>query len=641
VGIQDDDVRKVRDATDMVGVVSQYVQLKRVGRRETGLCPFHPEKSPSFSVNPEEGLYYCFGCGAKGDAITFVREIEGLDFVQAVEWLAKRANVTLTYTDANEGAERKQRSRLVDAVRKAVEWYHQRLLTGADAGPARSYLRSRGLDGDLVRKYQIGWAPDEWDALAKALKLPNKILEDSGLGFMNRRKRQQDSFRDRVLFPIFDVQGDPLGFGGRIMPGGDGPKYKNSSDGPLYAKSRVLYGLNWAKAPIVEANEVVVCEGYTDVIGLAQAGVPRGVATCGTALTEEHIRLMKRFASRVVLAFDADAAGQNAAERFYAWEKKYEVDVAVAALPAGVDPADLARKDPEALKTAIEQAVPFLGFRVKRALSAGDLSTPEGRARTAEAALAVIREHPNPLVRDQYVIEVADQTRVDHDTLAAALRRPAGKGEVKAAASGFTARPRRGVAAVEHKSEMEALRLLAHQRDTAVPELHEVLFRSERARAAFVALLAEGSVRAAIDAADPGAAELLSQIAVEEPDPETDVIDVVSQLLSLRVNEVFAELEAEVRSLGAADEGWAQLAEERTWLANERIRLRSRETDKAEREELVRFLDERSVRPEPVAEPPSPSDEVEEMVVEEMVVEDIPPPTDEDWQPEGPDEEPA
>lgn len=606
MGIQDDDIRRVREASDITAVVSQHTSLKRVGRRETGLCPFHSEKSPSFSVNPEEGLYYCFGCGAKGDVITFVREMEGLDFVEAVESLAKRAGITLTYTNANESADRQRRRTLVEAVRKAVDWYHDRLLTGPDAGQARAYLRSRGFDGELVRKYQIGWAPDAWDELAKALKLNDKVLTDSGLGFVNRRQRQQDAFRGRVLFPIFDVQGDPVGFGGRIMPGGEGPKYKNSSDGPLYAKSRVLYGLSWAKADVVAAGEVVVCEGYTDVIGLAQAGIPRGVATCGTALTEEHIRLMKRFAPRVVLAFDADAAGQNAAERFYEWEQKYEVDVAVAALPPGVDPGDLAQRDPEALKAAVEGAMPFLGFRVRRALTGGDLTTPEGRAKAAQQAIDVIREHPNPLVRDQYVVEVADRTHAEPDQVRAALARPAGRGGA-IPVTGPRPRARVGASDVERSAELEALRLLAHERQEAEPELHEVLFSSERTRAAYLALLQHEGVRDAIDAADPGAAELLAQVAVEEP--EATAVDVVTQLLLPAVHEALARLEAETRAQIAADGPWAQLAEEQRWLAEERQRLQKQITDQEERRELVAFLVERSAQqdlpsgPEAIDEP--------------------------------------
>ena len=396
--IVDEDVERVRLASDLVDVVSKHVALRKVGRRWTGLCPFHAERTPSFSVNGEDGLYYCFGCQARGDVISFVRQVEQLDFVGAVEWLAARSGITLRYTTAGEGRERQRRKRLVEAMAAAVEWYHDRLLSSADAATARSYLRSRGYDGEMVRQYNLGWAPDEWDALSRALKLPDDVLRDSGLGFLNRRNRQQDTFRGRVLFPIFDVQGDPVAFGGRVLPGGDGPKYKNSSDTPIYAKGRVLYGLDHAKSEIVKADEVIVCEGYTDVIGFDQVGLPRTVATCGTALTEDHLRSLRSFARRLVLAFDADAAGQAAADRVYEWERRFDLDVAVAKMPSGSDPADLARSDPEVLRTAVAEAVPLLGFRVARVLDAGRLSTPEGRTRAAEAALGVIREHPNDLV---------------------------------------------------------------------------------------------------------------------------------------------------------------------------------------------------------------------------------------------------
>jgi DNA primase len=421
MGIEDDDIARVRESSDIVAVVSEYTSLRRVGRRWVGLCPFHAEKSPSFSVNGEEGLYYCFGCHVKGDVITFVREKERVDFVAAVEKLAARAGVTLRYTDASQGENRRRRRALVEALEQAVSWYHERLLSAPDAAGARRYLRGRGLSGEEVRRYRLGWAPQGWDELARALDVPAQVFVDAGLGFRNRNGRLTDAFRNRVLFPIFDVAGDPVGFGGRIMPGEDGPKYKNTAESALYAKSKVLYGLNWAKGAIVQADEVIVCEGYTDVIGFAAAGVDRAVATCGTALTEEHVRVLTAYAHRIVLAFDADAAGQAAADRFYAWERQYAVDVAVAALPAGVDPADLARSDPEALQAAVSGALPFLGFRVERILSAPGPATPEARARMAEAAIDVIREHPNELVRDQYVMAVADRTRIDPDRLRADL----------------------------------------------------------------------------------------------------------------------------------------------------------------------------------------------------------------------------
>ncbi len=356
MGIVDDDIERVRDASPLADVVQQYVALRRVGRRATGLCPFHAEKTPSFSVNEEIGRYYCFGCGAKGDVFAFVQDLEHLDFAGAVEWLANRSGITLRYTTGGEGRDRQRRKRLVEAMAQAVEWYHQRLLTAADARPARDYLRARGIGGDVARQFRLGWAPDDWDTLVRESGLTDDLLRDAGLAFSNRRDRLQDAFRARVMFPIFNEVGEAVAFGGRVLPGSTDPaKYKNSPETAVYTKSKTLYGLALAKAEIVQTGQVVVCEGYTDVIGFHRAGIGRAVATCGTALTEDHVRLLKRYANNVVLAFDADAAGLAAAERFYEWERAYELSVSVAGLPAGVDPGELAGRAPEALVAAVDR----------------------------------------------------------------------------------------------------------------------------------------------------------------------------------------------------------------------------------------------------------------------------------------------
>ncbi len=225
MGIVDEDIVAVRAATDLVAVVTKYTQLRRSGTRWVGLCPFHTEKTPSFSVNQELGVYRCWGCGEKGDAISFVREKELLDFVGAVELLAGWAGIKLRYSDQDGGEGRKRRARLVKAVEQAVDWYHDRLLSAPDAAAARRYLRERGLTGEEVRAFRIGWAPESWDELVKALRLPNDIVKDAGLGYLNSGGRQTDVFRSRILFPIYDANGDAVGFGGRIMPGVDGRKY--------------------------------------------------------------------------------------------------------------------------------------------------------------------------------------------------------------------------------------------------------------------------------------------------------------------------------------------------------------------------------------------------------------------------------
>ena len=363
MGIVDEDIVRVRQATDIVALITEHTQLRKVGSRWTGLCPFHSEKSPSFSVNQAEGLYYCFGCRVSGDAITFLRELEGLDFVEAVERLAAKSGIALTYTDRAESATRQKRQRLLARVEEAVEFYHQRLKTSPDASAARSYLRGRGFDTDEVERYRIGWAPDGWDVLCKALRLDAETATATGLGFTNKAGRLQDFFRARVLFPIFDPEGHAVGFGGRIMPGEEGAKYKNSRESDLYHKSRLLYGLNWARQDAVRSGRVVICEGYPDVIGLRPSTTRRevrsfieAVATCGTSLTEEHLKLLSRYVDKVVLAFDADSAGQAAAERIYAWEKDFDLAVEVVRLPEGSDPDELSRTDPDALAAAVVAA---------------------------------------------------------------------------------------------------------------------------------------------------------------------------------------------------------------------------------------------------------------------------------------------
>lgn len=557
MGIVDEDIARVREASDIVAVVSEHVQLKRVGRRWAGLCPFHAEKSPSFSVNAEQGLYYCFGCGAKGDVITFVREIDHLDFAAAVERLASMAGMTLRYTDARDGENRKRRNVLVEAVAAAAAWYHERLVSSSDAAAARKYLRGRGFSGDEVRHYQLGWAPEGWDTLVRELGVGRDALVEAGLAFVNQRGRLTDSFRGRVLFPIFNPAGDPVAFGGRLLPGADGPKYKNSTGSPIYDKSRVLYGLNWAKGEIVTADEAIVCEGYTDVVGFATVGMGRAVATCGTALTEEHVRTLRSYAARVVLAFDADAAGQNAAARFHEWEQRYGLDVAVADLPAGTDPGDLARTDPDALRGAVERAVPFLTFRVERVLADRDLGTAEARARAAAAALAVVGEHPDPLVRDQYLMDLADRLRLPADQLRQRLAggpRPQA-GSQRSAPTGALSRP-------ADSPEFEALRLALGDPAAIAPALHEVLFVDPLCLDAYRRLAAaDWRARDLADAPEEVVA-LVQRLAAEQTASQPS--EVVERLVEAAGQRELGVLGAEARTAG--DERALEVAGLVAWL---------------------------------------------------------------------------
>ncbi len=584
LSFSDDDIARVRAATDFVAVVSEHLGLRRVGRRWIGLCPFHAERTPSFSVNAEEGLYYCFGCGAGGDSIRFVQEVDHLGFADALERLATKAGMVIESNDLAANQQRHRRSRLVEAMAKAVAWYHDRLLHAPDASAARSYLRSRGYDGDVVRRYRLGWAPDSWDSLVRELSVPDDVLTETGLGLRNSRDRQQDVFRARVLFPIFDPRGDPVAFGGRALDGGPPPKYRNSAETPLYAKSRVLYGLNWAKGDIVTAGEVVVCEGYTDVIGLAQVGVGRAVATCGTALTEEQFRALKNFARRVVLAYDADAAGQNAAERFFEWERRHEIDVAVADLPAGSDPGDLAQRDPERLRRAVAEARPFMAFRLDRALAASDLSIPEGRAKAAEAGAALIAVHPSALVRDQYLMTLADRVRIAPDRLRALADRSAT--EAARAPGSLPASPAVRVVRTSGP-EVEALRLAVH-RPEFMAILHPALFGDALVAEAYKCLATARNLHEALDTASHGVAELLRRLAVEESDGEE--IEVAGRLGELAATRCLSDLEAVMR--GAEDP--LDYAGEVGWLKLTMEQCREPATAEAATAALVRWVVARS-----------------------------------------------
>jgi len=533
MGILDEDVARVRDATDLVALASEHLALKRVGRNFVGLCPFHAEKTPSFNINPEMGRYTCFGCQASGDAITFVREVEHLDFVDAVERLASRAGITLRYDDKQVAKDRTRKQRLAEAVAAAISFYHELLLNGDEGKLARRYLRSRGFDGDAARQFQIGWSPDSWDQLSIHLqkqKFARDDIEGAGLAFVNKVNKLQDQFRARLMFPIYDSRGEAAGFGGRALSS-DGPKYKNSPETPIYQKSRLLYGLNWAKGEIVGRGEVVICEGYTDVMAFALAGAPNAVATCGTALADDHFQILKNLTRKVVLAYDSDAAGQGAAEKWYGWEQRYEMQIEVADLPAGRDPADVWQDDPQQLLQAVERASPFLQFRLDRVLAAADRSTLEGRARAAEAGAAIVAQHPSDLVRDQYVMKLAGDLDIDADRLrdtVARHRREQSTGGGQAAPARPQAdapQPTRANRVRVDRRELDVLLYAVHEPELVVDWLDARLFADPLARGAFEAIASTDTIHVAIAESDGQVHDLLERIAVEEPiasdEPET------------------------------------------------------------------------------------------------------------------------
>lgn len=595
MAIPDEDVAAVRAATDIVALIGEHTGLKKTGRRWVGLCPFHGEKTPSFSVNGEDGLYYCFGCQVSGDAISFLRAIEGCDFVEAVERLAARSGVTIHHNDDPQAAqERAKRQQLYEAMSAAVDFYADRLLAGKDAGPARQYLRSRGYSGDVVREFRLGFAPNAYDELSKSLKFPRAILVAAGLIYVSERGSALDVFRERIIFPIFDAAGKPIAIGGRYLPEelrrsprDPGPKYRNSPESSIYQKRRTLYGLNWAKTDMAHSGEAIVCEGYTDVLGFHRAGITRAVATCGTALTEDHFRVLARFAKRIVLVFDADAAGQNAAARLYEWERKHELELSVAALPQGSDPGSLAETDPEQLRLAVANARPFLSFRLERVLDGADLQSPEARSRVAERALGVIAEHPNDLVRDEYLRQVADRThfapdqlrtRLEHERAAVLRgeREPASLAPARNVANerasdqpddgGYreyddpqgqpssspprdqqgqdrAARPPRNVAGPGRT----ALALAIHRPEQVIGRFDELLFMDPVEKEAFQALHGASELHEAIAGASPAVADLLRQLDVQDLPDEADVNGTVVLLVLIAGDALLRRLDATAR----------------------------------------------------------------------------------------------
>ena len=555
MGIVAEDVRRVREQTDIVQLISEHTQLRKSGTQWMGLCPFHGENTPSFSVNYEMGVYHCFGCGESGDAIDYVQNKQHLDFAGAVEYLAAKANISLRYTDSNENEQRGRRKELLDLVQKAVDFYHDCLINRPDARPARDYLRSRGYDGEVARQFSLGWAPKEWDGLSKHLNTSNKNLEDAGLGALNKYNNQYDFFRDRIMFPIFNERGEAVAFGGRQLPDGELPKYKNTSDrAKIYSKKETLYGLNWAKTEASKVSEIVVCEGYTDVIGAHLAGIERTVATCGTSMTEYHAKKLRRFAPRVVLAYDADKAGQAAAERVYGWEEQFELEFAVAELPEGSDPGDLARHDPAALRRAIEEAKPFLQFRIEQKLNRGDLSTPEGRARTAANAGHLAMEHPNPMVSDPYIMQIADQCLVTPDQLRTLLQNTVPQQSTKQKNAQIQDKQEEVLHAQIPAVEKQALQFFLHRKDEIEDYLMPVLFLSTAGQLIYKTLKeTKGDLHAAREQTDESLSSVLLEIAAGDVIDE-DSLGILSRLLALAAKQKADELSSIARQEDSFDD---------------------------------------------------------------------------------------
>ena len=420
-------IDRLRDAVDMVELVGAKTDLRRVGSRYTGLCPFHDERTPSFSVNAVDKLFYCFGCQAKGDAIGFVEQAEGLDFVDAVEMLADRYGVQLEREDDDPRAEqeRHHKKRLRALLERAASFYSAYLFDSTEARAAREYLASRGLSEEILREFRVGYAPSAWDRMlvgAQKGGFRETELRDAGLAQRNREGRLYDRFRGRIMFPLADRRGQVLGFGARAMREGQGPKYLNTSDNEIFHKGQQLFGLHLAHGPAARSGRIVVVEGYTDVLALHQAGIRDSVAIMGTALTSAQMKRLAGTASDVILALDADRSGQEAMLRVA--ESGGGVLLRVVEMPAGRDPADLiAAGEADVFRERVENAVPMLQFQVDRILADADRDTPAGIDRALEEAVRLIAEHTksDSKMRENLVRKVADRFDVRPESVMSKL----------------------------------------------------------------------------------------------------------------------------------------------------------------------------------------------------------------------------
>ena len=401
--LADDRVKQVKEANDIVDVVGGYLSLRQAGPTYKGLCPFHEDHRPSFDVDPRRQRYRCWSCGEHGDVLTFVQKFDRVGFTEALELLARRAGISLEKTVVSPQA--RTRALMLDVVRWAAQQYHECLLDSPLAEEARVYVGQRGLKGETVRKYELGFAPRTGDWLvrrAEAAGIDSGLLEQVGLIAPRMQgPGYYDRFRDRVQFPIRNERGQTVGFGGRILPNSPlsskAPKYYNSSDTPLFTKSEQLYGIDQARSAAEKAGYLAVVEGYTDVLMAHQTGVLPVVATMGTALNARHVQKLRHFAPRVVLVFDADAGGDTGVDRALEMFASNDAELAIATLPEGLDPCDLIVKEgPEPFRKALKDAVNPLDFKLDQVLDGEDTGI-EGKLRVLNAILRVIAAAPRQL----------------------------------------------------------------------------------------------------------------------------------------------------------------------------------------------------------------------------------------------------
>jgi DNA primase len=584
-------VAEIKSRLPVLEIVGETVSLKRAGTIHKGLCPFHGEKTPSFVVTPERESWHCFGCGEHGDVFTFVMRRDGLDFREALARLAERAGVELSERTA---AEDRHRKRLRDALEAAIAWYREVLLQARQAERARAYLAERGFTDETLERFGVGFAPNTWDALTRRLRergFSEAELSGAGLASPSTRGGVYDRFRGRIIIPIRDASGRAIGLGGRILPDADGPKYLNSPATPLFDKSRTLYAIDLAKASIRRERLAVIVEGYTDVMAAHQAGFTNVVASLGTALTRGQVELANRYADAVALAYDVDLAGEAATQRGLLEELGPVVSkVRVIRVPAGKDPDELIRTDPDGWRTAVDGAEELLPYFMQRAASEADMRQPNGRSTYTRRMLDLLRRVPDRVERDSYVPRLAQLAGIDERVVREELSR------------GPAAVPIRPIEPADEapnssqsvtRLEAEALRLLFLNPDMAADlDSADLPFRDEAAaslaRAWRAAVIDARPARvdleafvASLDAATGGLARALLvsvRSRAERGSGETDRESLRICLLRLRVERIeerLADLAMLIRAASDENDDTALRDTERQFqeLTRERERL--------------------------------------------------------------------
>jgi DNA primase len=489
---------RVRDAVDFLELVSARTELRRAGpARYEGLCPFHDERTPSFGIDPAQKVYYCFGCQASGDVFTFVQETEGVDFKGALELLAERYRVELQREeeDPKEAEKRKRRERLLELLSRTAAYYERYLWESEEAARAREYLLGRGLGEEILREFRVGYAPSAWDRVLSASRrggFSERELYDTGLAQRSKENppsgrtggRLYDRFRSRIMFPLADVRGRVLGFGARAMREEQRPKYLNTSDNDIYHKGLQLYGADLARAHATKAGEVIVCEGYTDVIALHQAGMRNAVGLMGTALTAEQVGELARMAQTVLLALDADSAGQEAMLKAFRLANKRNLELRVVMLPAGADPAELIQRDgAAAMQDAVKRSISFVSFRAERVLASGDPSNAEEQDRMIDELRPVFAELPPSAVR-MALTQTVDSRMALPDGVAEKLLAAPARAPQRGSGAGDARRRGTGAGGGEGRGEGGGGGEQARARQPRVSELT----RREETERAFLAL---------------------------------------------------------------------------------------------------------------------------------------------------------